>query len=137
MVRSLALEGCTLKTGAVSEASQLAEPVDELQARIAKLVAQVDAMAVTLPKALAKSRLQTLRILAQEVATRSQAIKLAINLDRTVAEVVQTLEEFRATLDRLRIMSASTRMEQGTLLSLLLVEKMAKAFALSCLPGSV
>lgn len=112
--------------GAVTDISQLAEPINDVEVRIAKLVADVDAIAVILPRAFAKSRLETLKMLAQDVATGSQAIKLAIKLERPAAEIVEILEEFRATLARLRLMSSRTRVEQGTMLSLVFIEDLAK-----------
>lgn len=109
--------------GAVSNGGQRAEPAADREARLAKLVMDVDAIAVTLPKALAKSRLETLRILAQDVMLQSQAIKVAMSLDRPIAQLLEIVEALNAAIVQLRLMSSRTRTEQGTQLALLLIEK--------------
>ena len=85
----------------------------------------MDSVAVILPRSFAKSRLETVRILAQDVASRSQAVVLSIRLDRPAAEILETVGALRASLAQLRLMSSRTRIEQGTKLSLLLIEKLA------------
>lgn len=117
-------EGYTLKMGAVSNVGQKTEPVADREARFAKLVTDVDAIAVTLPRAFAKSRLETLRILAQDVMLQSQAIKVAMSLDRPIAQILEIVEALKAAIIQLRIMSSRTRTEQGTQLALLLIEKL-------------
>src|SRR6218665_1226697 len=118
-----------LKMDAISEAGQSAGQPDELGTRIAKRVLEVDAVAVILPRAFSKSRLETLRILAQDAASRSQALVLAFKLDRPPAEILESVEELRASLTQLRLMSSRARIEQGTLLSLLLIEKLTGALS--------
>lgn len=115
--------GYTLEMGAVSKVSQGAEPVVDREARFAKLVTDVDAIAVALPRAFAKSRLETLRILAQDVMVQSQAIKVAMSLDRSIAQILEIVEALKAAIIQLRLMSSRTRTEQGTQLALLLIEK--------------
>lgn len=110
--------------GAVSSVGQRSEPVADREARLAKLVMDVDAIAVTFPRAFAKSRLQTLRILAQDVMLQSQAIKVAMSLDRPIAQILEIVETLNAAIGRLRLMSSRTRTEQGTQLALLLIEKL-------------
>lgn len=110
--------------GAVPDTGRMVSPPDELEARINKLVLEVDALAVMLPRAFARSRLQTVRLMAQEVAARSQAIMLSMRLDRPSSEVRETVMELQDSLARLRLMSSRTRIEQGTLLTLLLMEKL-------------
>ncbi|MCU7376167.1 hypothetical protein PEC18_36620 [Paucibacter sp. O1-1] len=108
--------------GAVPDASVLAVSSEALKSRVAKLVSDVDALAVVLPKAFAKSRLETVRIMARDVAERSQAVVLSMSLSRPPAEVLETVEALRALLARLRLLSSRTRIEQGTLLSIVLME---------------
>lgn len=110
--------------GAVSNGGQRSEPVADREARLAKLVMDVDAIAVTLPRAFAKSRLETLRILAQDVMLQSQAIKVAMSLDRPIAQILEIVEALTAAIVQLRLMSSRTRTEQGTQLALLLIEKL-------------
>jgi hypothetical protein len=103
----------------------MAMPVEERVARIAKLVADVDALAVILPKAFERCRLETVRTMAKGIAEQSQIVRLSINLHRSPAEVLETVEALRASLGRLRLMSSRIRVEQGTLLSIMLMEKFA------------
>lgn len=111
--------------GAVPDTGRTAGPLDELETRISKLISEVDSLAVMLPRAFARSRLHTVRMMAQEVAARSQAIMLSMRLDRPSSEVRETVAELQASLVQLRLMSSRTRIEQGTLLTLLLMEKLA------------
>ncbi|MCU7375155.1 hypothetical protein PEC18_31145 [Paucibacter sp. O1-1] len=102
----------------------MADPINELETRINKLASEVDALAVMLPRSFAKSRLQTVRTMAEEVAARSQAVVLSMRLDRPSSEVRETVAELQASLAQLRLMSSRTRIEQGTLLTLVLMEKL-------------
>jgi hypothetical protein len=110
---------------ASSEAVGSEEQLDEREARIAKLVRDVDSVAAVLPGGFAKSRLETVRILAKEVAVHSQALMLSKKLGRPNAESLETVDQLLSGLSRLRLLSSRTRVDQGTLLSVMLMEKLA------------
>lgn len=115
--------------GAVTDtASQVLEQ-EALAARIAKLVLEVDSLAIVLPKAFSKSRLNTIRVLAEGMPTRSQAMVLSLNMDRPAMEVRETVGELLSSIAQLRLMSSRTRVEQGALLTLLLIEKLAESLS--------
>lgn len=110
---------------AVSEALGTEQQLDERDARIAKLVREVDSLAAVLPRGFAKSRLETVRILAKEVAVHSQALMLSRRLGRPNAEIVETVDQLLSGLSQLRLLSSRTRVDQGTLLSVMLMDKLA------------
>lgn len=113
--------------GDVTEAGVPAAPSAEREARVAKLVADVDSLAVMLPKAFARCRLETVRLIANSVAEQSQAVRLSINLKRSPAELFETVGALRASVAQLRLLSSRTRIEQGTKLSILLIEELTAA----------
>ena len=119
-------DGYTSHMGAVPDAIFLADSNEVLKSRLAKLAKDVDSLAVGLPRAFAKSRLETVRIMARDVAERSQAVMLSMNMSRPPAEVLETVEALRALLARLRLMSTRTRVDQGTLMSIVLMEKLTE-----------
>ncbi|MFN3809077.1 MAG: hypothetical protein ACK4S6_00535 [Roseateles asaccharophilus] len=110
---------------AASEAVGTKEQLDEREARITKLVGEVDSLAAVLPRGFAKSRLETVRILAKEVAVQSQALMLSRRLGRPNSEILETVDQLLSGLSRLRLLSSRTRVDQGTLLSVMLMEKLA------------
>lgn len=114
---------------AVSEANQGAGELDKIDARVLKLSADVDSLAVLLPRAFSKSRLETVRIMAKAVPEQSQAVLLSLRLGRPPAEIIEAVEALRTSLAQLRLLCSRTRVEQGAMLSIVLMEKLTASLS--------
>lgn len=92
--------------------------------RLTKLAQEADALAITLPRSLAKSRLQTVRNLATEVANCSMALRLSMKLNRPTDDASAVAEELKASVAKLRHLTARMRIDQGTFLTIALLDKL-------------
>jgi hypothetical protein len=96
------------------------------EARVAKLVADIDALVTITVKALNKSKLQTVRTLGVAVGQHAFTLRLSISMERPAPELLDTAANLEESLGELRLLSSRTRIDQATRVALALLEQMAE-----------
>lgn len=99
---------------------------DAFNARVAKLIADIDGLVTITVRALIKSKLRTVRILGADVGQHALALRVAISMKRPAPELVNSAAGLEASLANLRLLAGRTRIDQSTQMALALLEKMVE-----------
>jgi len=93
--------------------------------RVARVVVDVDQLASTVASSLARAKTAVVRDLGALVARRAQAMRLAVSMELSSGRLLTTCADLQSATQQLTLMSAKTRLEEGTKLAVGLVAKLS------------
>lgn len=99
---------------------------DAFEARVAKLIGDIDALVTISVKALNKSKLRTVRMLGVELGQQALTLRVVVSMERPASELFSSAASLQKSLVELRLLSGRTRIDQATRVALALLEKMTE-----------